>query len=163
MKVTSNPQGVEASVGLASGLVPVPLVVTAFVAFCVLATLAQVLLLVSYRFLPEAATSLTLLITPFVGWLPAMPYMFALYWALHLRWRPKPFAHLAAIGLLVLGAAFGAFDYLRHVGRETYGNPMLTASAWQPLWTVVLPLLWCGLLLTPKVLLFRRSTSYRPA
>ena len=163
MKVTPNQPGGETSVAVASGRVPVPFVVTAFAAFCALATLAQLLLLLSYRFLPETATSLTLCVTPFVGWLPAMPYMFALYWALHLRWRPSPFAHLAAIGLLALGAAFGAFDFFRHVGRETYGNPMLTASAWQPLWTVVLPLLWCGLLLTPKVLLFRRSTSYRPA
>ena len=158
MDVTPNPQGVEASVAVAGGRVRVPYVVTAFAAFCVVATLAQVLLLLSYRFLPEAATSLTLSVTPFVGWLPAMPYMFALYWALHLRWRPSPFAHLAAIGLLAFGAAIGAFDCVRHIGRETWGNPMLTVSAWQPLWTVALPLLWCGLLLTPNVLRFRRST-----
>ena len=116
----------------------------------------------SYRFQPEAAASLTRRIVPFVGWLPALPYMFALYWAVHLRWRPSLFAHLTSISLLALGAAFGAFDFLRHFRRENYGNPMLTVSPWRPLWTVVLPLLWCGLLLTPKVLLFRRRTSSGP-
>ena len=162
MQLTPDQQYVKAP-AVASVLGRVPIVVTAFAAFCIFTTLAQVLLLLAYRYLPEAASSFSRRIVPFVGWVPAMPYMFALYWALYLRWRPSFFPHIAAIGLLVLGAAQGAFDFLRHVGRETYGNPMLTASAWQPLWTVVLPLLWCGLLLTPKVLLFRRSTSSGPA
>jgi hypothetical protein len=157
-------QGQQSAMAPPAASVPsrAPLVVTAFAAFCVLATLSQVLLLLSYRFLPEAASSLSRRITPFLGWLPAMPYMSALYWALYLRWRPNFFVHLAALTFLMLGAAFGAFDFLRHLGRENYGNPMLTVSAWQPLWTVVLPLLWCGLLLTPKVLVFRRRSFHAP-
>lgn len=140
---------------------PVPFAVSAFAGFCALATLAEILLLVSYHFQPEAAEALTRRIVPFVGWLPAMPYMFALYWAVLLRWRPSRFAHLAALAMLAFGPVIGTIDYLRHVGRENYGNPMLTVNAWQPLFTVVLPLLWCGLLLTPRVLEFAGARPVR--
>jgi hypothetical protein len=158
MQLTPDQQAASAPAA-ASVLGRAPLVVTAFAVFCVLATLAEVLLLLAYHYLPEAASSLSGRIVPFVGWVPAMPYMFALYWALRLRWRPSRPAHLTALGMLALGAALGVIDFLGHLGRANYGNPMLTVSPWRPLWTVVVPLLWLGLLLTPQALRFRRGGS----
>jgi hypothetical protein len=134
----------------------VPLVVTAFAAFCVLATAGECLLIVSHPILQSA---LYARIVPVVGWLPGLPYMFALFWALRLRWRPSASARLAALLMLALGATFGVIDFLISFHRENYGNPWLTVSAWRPLVTVALPLVWCVLLMTPRAVRFCRAGS----
>jgi hypothetical protein len=132
----------------------VPLVLTAFAAFCVLATLGECLLIVFQSVLQSTSYAR---VVPFVGWVPGMPYMFALYWALQLRWRPSASARRVAVLMLIVGATIGLIDFLTSFRRENYGNPWLTVSAWRPLVTVALPLLWSALLMSPAVTKFYRA------
>ena len=135
---------------------PPPLVVTGFAAFCVLATVCEVLLLLYYG-LTKSAPPFYERIVPFVGWVPTIPFTFALYWALVLRFRPRFMALLAALGMLSLGVFLGGVTFLSHYHRENYGNPWLTVSGWQLLFTVALPLVWAVLLLSPRVIRFSRA------
>ncbi len=128
----------------------VPAVLVAFVAFSVLTTMGSLALF----WLPVLHERLV----PFIGWGPAMPYTFGLIFAIALWWRPNRVFHVAILGFLLLGAAFGAFEFLNR-SRETWGNPWLTVSVWRPIWTVALPLVWCGLLLSPGVVRYCRTTS----
>jgi hypothetical protein len=139
---------------------PAPLVLTAFAAFCVLATVGECVLLLFQSVLESAPYAR---IVPILGWVPGMPYMFALYWALQLRWRPSATARRAALVMLLLGATFGLIEFVISLRRENYGNPWLTVSAWRPLVTVALPLLWSALLMSPAVVKFCRVGSQAPA
>ncbi len=128
----------------------VPAVLTAFTVFSVLVTLGSLALL--------RAPTLAERIVPFTGWVPGMSYMFALVFALQLRWRPNAVSHLGILGILVLGAVFGVIGFIQRPSMD-YGNPWLTVSPWRPLWTVALPLAWCALLLSPGVIRFCRPAS----
>ena len=119
-----------------------PAVVITYLWFSVLITLGELGLFF--------ARGIHAQVVPFIGWVPSMPYMFGLYWAFLLYRRPSWFARWAIVGTLAVGAAIGLFEYNARP-REAFGNPWLTVSPWQPLWTVALPLLWCCLLFLPTV------------
>ena len=133
----------------------VPKVISAFVGFCVFATAAECILILFHNVLADAYAR----IVPFVGWLPGLPFMAALYWAFQLRWRPSTFARRAAFFMLLLGAVLGLVKFLTSYRQANYGNPWLTVSAWQPVATVALPLVWFVLLLSPAVVRFCRAGS----
>jgi len=94
-------------------------------------------------------------IVPFTGWVGSAPYILALgLWpGLLDRARPQMQGpeirrHLRFTGcLLFFYAAFGAFMFL-NAGPDHSGNPWLRVSAWQPIWTVLVPGAWGGLMLS---------------
>ena len=134
----------------------VPLVLTAFAAFCVLATVGECFVVLFQGVLQSTSYAR---VVPFVGWVPGMPYMFALFWAIQLRRRPNTLARRAALLMLILGATFGFIEFLISFHRKNYGNPWLTVSPWRPLVTVALPLLWSALLMSPPVVKFCGARS----
>jgi hypothetical protein len=92
---------------------------------------------------------------PFTGWVASAPYIFALgMWpGLLDRGRPQmegpPLRrHLRFMAcLLFFYAAFGAFMFLTG-GPDDSQNPWLRVSAWQPVWTVLVPGAWAAFLLS---------------
>ena len=42
------------------------------------------------------------------------------------------------------------YDLFRFHGND-YGNPYLTVSPWQPLWTLVLPAVWIAVLFSHRI------------
>jgi hypothetical protein len=94
-------------------------------------------------------------LVPFTGWVGSAPYIFALgMWpGLLDRGRPQMDGpdvrrHLRfSACLLFFYAAFGAFMFLNG-GPEHASNPWLRVSAWQPIWTVLVPGAWASLLLS---------------
>ena len=98
-------------------------------------------------------------IVPFTGWVGSAPYIFALgIWpGLIDRGRPHMDGpdlrrHLRFTAcLLFFYAAFGAFMFING-GPDQSRNPWLRVSAWQPVWTVLVPGIWAVALLatSPK-------------
>ena len=43
---------------------------------------------------------------------------------------------------------------LSRINEPNYGNPYLTISPWQPLWTLVLPAVWIAVLYSPRIKTF---------
>ena len=91
-------------------------------------------------------------LVPFTGWGGSMPYMFGtsmlLFPLLLIRRHPKHHLGLCSnlYGLLsvhVIYIIYGTVQFLTRFGRENFGNPYLTVSAWQPIWTMAIPVAWC--------------------
>jgi len=117
-----------------------PLVAALF-CFAIVATLLQY---GAPRWLQE-----TLL--PYTGWAGlAVPYSFVLYFAASSlaaqdqgsRTRMRR----GCLVILVVGACTGLAESLTPGGARISDNPYLRVSAWRPLWTVLVPLLWIGAL-----------------
>jgi hypothetical protein len=68
------------------------------------------------------------------------------------RRATRPYSHLrfGFIAPLVLQILFGFWAVMRYNGVN-YGNPYLTVSPWQPLWTMGLPALWVLVLFSPRM------------
>jgi hypothetical protein len=126
--------------------VPVPRIEQAFLAFSIVVTVVQCALLLN------GAAPFRDLVTPYTGWVGAMPYMMAgatgpsLYAR---RVRTAPIVRLA-LGIqsmiLVLNAGFGIVDFAMFHTLQHDPNPMLRYSAARPIWTVVIPLAWAAAL-----------------
>jgi len=92
-------------------------------------------------------------LVPFTGWVGSAPYIFALAMWPGLLDRAHPHMegpelcrHLRFTAcLLFFYAAFGAFMFLE-AGPDHSFNPWLRVSAWQPIWTVLVPAAWGSLL-----------------
>lgn len=87
------------------------------------------------------------------GWGASTGYMFSIYFVFVLilvpvfRWRTFRFAIVA---ILLMTMAFGIYNLCRNHGPD-FGNPYLTISLWQPLWTLVLPAFWIAVLHSPRI------------
>jgi hypothetical protein len=125
---------------------PVPRLEQAFLAFSIVITALQIIVM----FAP--GEPLRSAVTPYTGWLAALPYMMgAATWPslYQRRVRTVPMVRLTmAIQslLLLVNAVFGATDFamFRHLADDP--NPMLRYSPARPIWTVVIPLAWAAAL-----------------
>lgn len=102
-------------------------------------------------------------VTPYTGWSLSMPYMFSLFftwWAIFAQDVDLK-ARIGPITFLLMYAVFGLHDYswMRHL--PDFHNPYLTASPWQPMWTVALPMAWVAVLGICPIL--RRRKARQPA
>lgn len=107
---------------------------------------------------------------PYTGWAPGNIYLFCLFFTSSLvlmKDEPKAEIRRQARGLrrciiasLFIIIFFGAQGYLTR-STETFGNPYLAVSDWQPVWTVAVPLAWALILvLFPR---FRHEGEEDPA
>jgi hypothetical protein len=48
---------------------------------------------------------------------------------------------------------------LNRIGREDFGNPYLTVSQYQLIWTMIIPAVWIALLYSPEMNRFCRPPS----
>ena len=126
-----------------------PLELRIYAVFSILVTLLGIALpMVGPRKLWEA-------VVPFTGWSPALGYMFSLYFTLALIYTKIP-AWTLRIGVfapLTLEILFGLRE-LSAAPTPNFGNPFLTVSPWRPVWTIVLPAIWMGVVLSPRITRF---------
>jgi hypothetical protein len=122
---------------------PAPHVVKAFVICSVVLTVAQLMELSKW------GGSLRDLVTPYTGWVGAMPYMFALAGApvLYVPGRVRTADVVrryinAQCMVLLLYAVFGVVDFSMFHTMRDESNPMLDYSPARPMWTIVIPIGW---------------------
>jgi hypothetical protein len=91
-------------------------------------------------------------IVPFTGWSPALGYMFGLFFTFALIYTKLPLwrLRLGIIAPLALQIIFG-LQIMAKQPANNFGNPYLTVSPWQPVWTVFIPALWIAILLSPRM------------
>ena len=97
-------------------------------------------------------------ITPITGWFFSLGYMMSLASMYTLIFQDVPNKtriRLAVIAPLVIYTLFSIYDLLKY---QDYGsvNPF-HISNWQPIWTIIIPTIWIGLLLSNRVTQFCKS------
>lgn len=100
-------------------------------------------------------------IMPFTGWSPALGYSFSLYFIAALIFSerternryPRKGMRWGIILLLACHIWAGYQAQATSVAND-FGNPYLIVSPWRFLWTEVVPALWIGVLLNPRVTKF---------
>jgi hypothetical protein len=99
-------------------------------------------------------------VVPFTGWLPGLGYMFGLFFTFALIYSKLPPGRLriGIIAPLALQIIFGLLVMAKQPANN-FGNPYLTVSPWQPVWTIVIPALWIAMLFTPRMGRFCKVTD----
>jgi hypothetical protein len=125
----------------AEATVAVPRVVKGFVIWSAALTVAQLMEL------SDVARPFRELVTPYTGWVGAMPYMFALAGApvLYVRVRTAGVVRRyirAQCIVLLLYVVFGVGDFAMFHNIRDASNPMLNYSLARPIWTVAIPIAW---------------------
>ena len=132
-----------------------PLELKFFIVFCVCVT---VLSLTIQLLMPN---SIEESIIPITGWNMGMAYGFCLIVTLgSMVSRRGIYRKLTAqygnILLLAVFVVFHLIDLLTWTGGYE-DNPYLFRSPWRPVWTIVVPVLWIILLLSPRIKKYYRS------
>ncbi len=101
---------------------------------------------------------------PYIGGSLATPYMFSLFftWYAIFAQEVDLKARLCPIGVLVFYAVFGLGIYLWMRQQPSFHNPYLTASPWQPVWTVALPVAWAAVLGLCPIIRRRKARQTAP-
>jgi hypothetical protein len=134
-----------------------PLELRVFATFSILVTiLGGVLPIFGPKHLWEA-------VVPFTGWMPGLGYMFGLFFTFALVYKQSPLLglRLGIIAPLALQIIFGLM-VMAKTSANNFGNPYLTVSPWQPVWTVAIPALWIALLLSPRMRRFGKMRDNSP-
>jgi hypothetical protein len=100
-------------------------------------------------------------IVPFTGWGASMPYLFGLFFTISLIFGRdrRPALRVAIISFLAIYIVFGVGKPLSPQ-QNNFGNPYLTVSSWQPIWTLAVPSLWIvALLVMPAFRSMKRKGS----
>jgi len=142
--------------GIYSNFSSAPLELKAFCLFATTATILSILLFFTSRNLQQS-------IVPITGWAAAMGYTFGLFFIYALIFSTnkkvqKIKIRRGIVGPLVLYILFGIFNLLTY-NTQNSGNPYLTISKWQPIWTILIPLFWIALLMSSRVTKYCRATS----
>ena len=125
-----------------------PLVLRAFFGFCVVASILSMSGFYSVR--------LNQALIPYVGWGGLGVYMFATIFVVGAIFSPVRRAIYGAALELVVGACGSLIQALPHffggaTAQNDFGNPYLMYNPLNPLFTVVMPLLWAILLFSPTM------------
>jgi hypothetical protein len=135
------------STSFVSNLRAAPLEMQAFAIFSLTITVLEfVLVFLGPKSVLEAAV-------PITGWMPTLGYLFSIYFIFLLILRPVPRWRAIRFGIVVLlliSMCLGVWN-LSRINEPNHGNPFLTASPWQPLWTLALPAAWIAVLFSPRI------------
>ena len=128
-------------------------------AFCLFATIVTILSIL----LLFANSNLRRSIVPITGLPFAIGYSFGLYFIYAVIFSSNKSIRRIKIryGILmplVLSILLGGFNLLNY-NTQNFGNPYLTISKWQPIWTILIPLFWIILLMSKRVTRFCLATS----
>ncbi len=98
-------------------------------------------------------------VIPYTDWIFCAPYMFSISftWQAIFAQDVNLKARLGPITVLLFYTISGLCMYLWTRQQPNFHNPYLTASPWQPVWTVVLPLAWAAVLGVSPVIRGRRA------
>jgi len=102
-------------------------------------------------------------VVPFTGWTPGLGYMFGLFFTFALIYMKSPpwGLRFGIIAPLALQIVFGLL-VMAKPSANNFGNPYLTVSPWQLVWTVVIPALWIAMLLSPRMNRFGKTPDNSP-
>jgi hypothetical protein len=142
-----EPSGIFMNTNLYTRFSAAPLELRAYALFSVIVTvLGYALAIYGPKNLWEA-------VIPFTGWSVNAGYAFGLFFTVALIYTKKsPLwpLRLGIIAPLALQIIFG-LQAMTKPSANDFGNPYLTVSPWQPVWTVVIPALWIAILLSPRM------------
>lgn len=127
---------------------------------------ALAITIVDFVVVPALAGDVRARFVPFTGWLASAPYMSSFFFGFLLIFSPNT-SRLAQstirrrvgrgiVGMLLLEIGYGTFQVFK-MGGETFGNPYLTISHWQPIWTILIPVIWIAVLYSPRMNRFCRE------
>ena len=125
-----------------------PVELKIFLLFSVLAVLLE--LTVRYLGSQELFES----IIPYTGTQISTVYSFCAIagYFFFLGYSGKPFMQRnILIFLLTVSIISGLISFIRSIGADTFNNPYLTVSTWQPIWTILIPAIWIAILLNPRM------------
>lgn len=132
-------------------------VLAAFLVFALAVTASDLLTVVLAPFDVPAARHLQERAVPYIGWVPSMCYAFSLYFGFSALLTGNARNRTAVLLFPAMQAAFGVLAWFGMGGARVSTNPYLRISAWRPLWTIVVPLIWLALLLAFKPRLALRA------
>lgn len=92
-----------------------------------------------------APQSLRERVIPYTGWSLSSVYLFALFFAVVALIKRDGRMRRLVLMFPLLQLGIGLLLWLGEGARES-SNPYLQISLWRPLWTVLVPILWLGLL-----------------
>jgi len=87
----------------------------------------------------------------YTGWVGSMTYLFGAIMALAVSAKRTNRSRIILIGYLAVFAVGHAVEFWGERGRADHENPYLRVSPYRPIWTVLIPLLWMAVLLSPRV------------
>ena len=120
-----------------------------YAVFAVVATLFQTSLIF------WKSSEVHLFVTSIAGSSPALGYMYGLFFVFSSIYvtdeKQRKKLRFGIIAPLVLHIIFGLLSAFNHNGD--YSNAYHQVSPWQPLFTIVLPLFWIVVLLSPRIVL----------
>jgi hypothetical protein len=96
---------------------------------------------------------------PYGGWMPSMFYMFAIPGCAALLSSGTRRSRLGLVGMMGIAVLFGLYEWWADAGEPDFGNPYLIVSPYRPIWTVLVPLFWMGVLLSPRIKQYCSHTS----
>jgi hypothetical protein len=132
-----------------------PSALLAYTVFAITVTFADFILL------PFASESLHARLVPYTGWVASGSYTFTIFFAFALIFQQQRRSTIRLLGItlqLLIQIGYGAYQ-LSQMGRENFGNPYLTINRWQPIWTILIPVIWLTVLHSPRMNRFCRQSS----
>jgi len=77
-----------------------------------------------------------------------------------LGYSGKPFLQRnILILMLTVSILSGLISFIRSIGADSFNNPYLTVSEWQPIWTILIPAIWIAILLNPRMTRYCNALS----
>ena len=95
---------------------------------------------------------------PLTGWVASMPYMFSIFFVFSLMFTRDYRQRFVIDFQLLLQIIYGLWQ-LSRIRTDNFNNPYLTVSHWQPIWTILIPLLWIAALHSPRMNRFCHRVS----
>ena len=132
--------------GLIAPLAAAPPQLLAYTIFAVAVTF------IDHSIIYFAPGSVRAWLIPYTGWVPSVFYSFSIFFAFMLIYQhqKRNLVRLVISLQLLHAITVGIFAAFR-VGSQSFGNPYLTISAWRPVWTVLIPIIWIAVLHSPRM------------
>ena len=137
-----------------------PLELIAFTIFCIAIT--------AFTFAEMFSRALSDRMTPLLGGNPGGSYIFLIYASVVFWRRSFPAKALLnirwfAFAILLIGVVFGVIDYQRSHGFVNDPSPYVRYDPRRPLFTILLPVAWALVLLSPRITSYLESSTVTDA